>query len=118
MGAGANVCAEQEVDGLILRHEADPADKRPELSGHFHPKLRMTLRGKNLSRRCFILSGSKILLPAFGSLTGGLDARHPEIKRAIGHGGEALVALSDREIGRAEGRERGCQDVWSSGVRG
>src|SRR3546814_19328097 len=36
MGAGANVCAEQEVDGLILRHEADPADKRPELSGHFH----------------------------------------------------------------------------------
>src|SRR3546814_16775683 len=60
MGAGANVCAEQEVDGLILRHEADPADKRPELSGHFHPKLRMTLRGKNLSRRCFILSGLKI----------------------------------------------------------
>lgn len=96
MGTGANVCAEQEVDGLILRHEADPADKRPELSGHFHPKLRMNLRGKNLSRRCFILSGSKIILPAFGSLTGGLDARHPEIRRAIGHGGEALVALSDR----------------------
>src|SRR3546814_1282205 len=80
MGAGGNGCAEQEVDGLILRHEADPADKRPELSGHFHPKLRMTLRGKNLSRRCFILSGSKIILPAFGSLTGGLDARHPEIR--------------------------------------
>src|SRR3546814_3407999 len=88
MGAGAKVCVEQEVDGLVLRHEADPTDKRPELSGHFHPKLRMTLRGKNLSRRCFILSGSKIILPAFGSLTGGLDARHPEIKRAIGHGGE------------------------------
>src|SRR3546814_8969130 len=76
MGAGANVCAEQEVDGLILRHEADPADKRPELSGHFHPKLRMTLRGKKLSRRCFILSGSKIIIPAFGSFTGGLNARN------------------------------------------
>src|SRR3546814_11134937 len=28
MGAGANVCAEQEVDGLILRHEARSEERR------------------------------------------------------------------------------------------
>src|SRR3546814_1977365 len=72
MGAGANVCAEQEVDGLILRHEADPADKRPELSGHFHPKLRMHLRGKTLSGRWLIPPGLKIILSSCGSFRYGM----------------------------------------------
>lgn len=93
---GADIVAGAEVDGLVLRHEADPFDQRPELSGHFHPKLRVNHRGRNISRRCFILSQSKIILPAFGSLTGGLDARHPEITRAMGRSAEAIVALPNR----------------------
>lgn len=93
---GGEIVEEAEVDGLILRHEADPADPRPELSGHFHPKLRITLRGRHVARRCFVETSTKLILPAFGSLTGGLDAGHPEIIRAIGGGGQALVALDDR----------------------
>jgi DNA ligase-associated metallophosphoesterase len=93
---GGEIVEEAEVDGLILRHEADPADLRPELSGHFHPKLRITLRGRHVARRCFVETPTKLILPAFGSLTGGLDAGHPEILRAIGGGGQALVALDDR----------------------
>jgi metallophosphoesterase superfamily enzyme len=80
----------------MLRHEADPAEVRPELSGHFHPKLRLTLRGRQVSRRCFVATGTKLILPAFGTLTGGLDAHHPEIVRAVGTGAEALVPLDDR----------------------
>jgi metallophosphoesterase superfamily enzyme len=34
---GGALAEDVEVDGLILRHEADPAETRPELSGHFHP---------------------------------------------------------------------------------
>jgi hypothetical protein len=93
---GGRAVAEAQVDGLVLRHEADPRDPRPELSGHFHPKLRVHRRGRLVSRRCFVMSGSKLILPAFGSLTGGLDAHHPEIVRAVGPGAEALVALDDR----------------------
>ena len=93
---GAATLPEVEVDGIIFRHEADPHDPRPELSGHFHPKFRLTHRGKSVSRRCFILSERKIILPAFGALTGGLDARHPEIGRVLGCSGEAIVALPDR----------------------
>lgn len=93
---GGHVCNQIEVEGLILRHEADPNDPRPELSGHFHPKLRLMHRGRSLSRRCFVRSDRKIILPAFGALTGGLDARHPEIKRALGSSGEAIIALADR----------------------
>lgn len=93
---GGEIRAEVEVDGLVLRHEADPLDPRPELSGHYHPKLRVNLRGRSVSRRCFVVSERKLILPAFGALTGGLDAGHPEIRRAVGARAEALVALDDR----------------------
>jgi DNA ligase-associated metallophosphoesterase len=95
---GGEVIDEAEIDGLVLRHEADPADTRPELSGHFHPKFRVRVRGRLVSRRCFVATGSKLILPAFGSLTGGLDAHHPEIVRALGTRGEALVPVADRML--------------------
>jgi uncharacterized protein len=94
---GGTVVKEAAVDGLILRHEADPSDLRPELSGHFHPKLRLTLRGRTVARRCFVASGTKLILPAFGALTGGMDAGDPVILRAIGGcGAQALVPIDDR----------------------
>ena len=93
---GGEVIDEAVVDGLVLRHEADPCDPRPELSGHFHPKLRVRVRGRLVSRRCFVATENKLILPAFGALTGGLDVGHPEIVRAVGRGGEALVPIADR----------------------
>ncbi len=93
---GGIIADEAVIDGLVLRHEADPADPRPELSGHFHPKFRVKVRGRHVSRRCFVASPAKIILPAFGALTGGLDAGHPEIRRAIGGQAEALVPVEDR----------------------
>ena len=94
---GGRVLPEAEVDGLVLRHAADPRDGRPELSGHWHPKLRLTVRGRRVSRRCFVRRGDKLVLPAFGALTGGLDADHPELIRAVGGAGaEALVPVNDR----------------------
>ena len=93
---GGAVVNEAMVDGLVLRHEADPADPRPELSGHFHPKLRLKVRGQLVARRCFVATGTKLILPAFGALTGGLDAGHPEIRRAVGPRAQALVPVEDR----------------------
>ena len=66
------------------------------MSGHFHPKLRVHLRGRQVSRRCFVVSPNKIIMPAFGALTGGLDAHHPEIMRSVGTEAAALVPVSDR----------------------
>jgi DNA ligase-associated metallophosphoesterase len=93
---GGSLAEEVEVAGLVLRHEADIADPRPELSGHYHPKLRLQLRGRNVSRRCFVASGVKLILPAFGALTGGLDAGHAEILRKVGSPAAALVPIKDR----------------------
>lgn len=93
---GGRIVREALVDGIVLRHEADPAEPRPEISGHFHPKLRIRHRGRQVSRRCFVGSPTKLILPAFGALTGGLDVDHPEIRRAVGGAAQAYVPVADR----------------------
>ena len=54
------------------------------------------MNGRRISRRCFVASERKLILPAFGSLTGGLDVRHPEIVRAVSGDAVALVPVADR----------------------
>ena len=93
---GGRLADEVETAGIVLRHHAVPDDPRPELSGHFHPKLRLRLSGRSVSRRCFVASATKLILPAFGSLTGGLDAHHPEIIGHVGAVAAALVPQGDR----------------------
>ena len=95
---GGTLVEEAEVSGIVLRHEAVRDDPRPEISGHFHPKLRVNMRGRHVSRRCFVASATKLILPAFGSLTGGLDASHPEIVKSVGQGASALVPVQDRML--------------------
>ena len=93
---GGRIEEEVESGGIVLRHEALPSEPRPEISGHFHPKLRLHLKGRSVSRRCFVVSATKVIMPAFGALTGGLDAHHPEILRSVGDNAAALVPISDR----------------------
>lgn len=93
---GGRLAEEVELERVVLRHEAVAGDPRPEISGHFHPKLRLTLRGRSVSRRCFVASSTKLILPAYGALAGGLDAQHPEIARKTGPGAAALVPVADR----------------------
>ncbi len=93
---GGTICAEAEVDGVVLRHEAVPGELRPELSGHFHPKWRMSHRGRLISRRCFVLAQTRLILPSFGAFTGGLDASAPPIRSLMPGAAEALVPLASR----------------------
>lgn len=93
---GGETAHEAALDGLLLRHEARPGEIQPEISGHFHPKWRVTLRGRSVSRRCFVLGERRLIVPAFGAFTGGLDAGAPAIRALIGKDGEALVPLTGR----------------------
>jgi DNA ligase-associated metallophosphoesterase len=93
---GGRIAEEVEIGGIILRHEAVEGDPTPEMSGHFHPKLRLAMKGRSVSRRCFVASATKFILPAYGTLTGGLDAHHPEILRKVGPGASALVPVTGR----------------------
>ncbi|WP_374525398.1 ligase-associated DNA damage response endonuclease PdeM [Sphingopyxis sp.] len=71
---GGEVAEELTAGGIVFRHESAAAETRPEISGHFHPKLRLSVRGRGVSRPCFAGDGQRLILPAFGSFTGGLDA--------------------------------------------
>ena len=95
-GIGGAILAEAELEGVVLRHRAEPLELRPELSGHFHPKHRASARGRSVSRPCFVATGTKLIFPAFGALTGGLAADHPEITAAVGRGAEALIPAANR----------------------
>ena len=80
---GGTELVELAVGGLLLRHEAQPGEERPELSGHFHPKLKIAVRGRNITRPCAVVSERKLILPAFGALTGGMNAADPAIIAAM-----------------------------------
>ena len=95
---GGRLAEEEIIAGITLRHEAVRGDPSPEISGHFHPKYRVHMRGRNVSRRCFVASATKLILPAFGALTGGLDAAHPEITRKVGDQASALVPVADKML--------------------
>lgn len=76
---GGAVAVELQTGGVILRHRANPGETRPELSGHFHPRLRINARGRRINRPCAVLGqdqlgNDRMILPAFGALTGGMDA--------------------------------------------
>lgn len=93
---GGHIAAEAMLDGVVLRHAADPADLRPEISGHYHPKFQVRVRGRRVSRPCFVAGRSKLILPSFGALTGGMDAADPVILRTVGMDARALVAMPER----------------------
>jgi DNA ligase-associated metallophosphoesterase len=91
-----------EADGLIFRHEAGGAG--PEICGHHHPKASIATRALTITRPCFVLGPNRLMLPAFGTFTGGLDVRHPAIARLFPHGSRALLLGRDRLFGFALGQ--------------
>ncbi|MGB3740419.1 MAG: ligase-associated DNA damage response endonuclease PdeM [Pontixanthobacter sp.] len=88
---GGTLQEELEVAGMILRHEAKLGETRPEFSGHFHPRLQIKIRSRRIRRPCAVVSrgeqggrvGTRMILPAFGALTGGMDAADPAIVKAL-----------------------------------
>jgi len=87
-GFGAQVVSEMELGGIILRHEARAGETQPELSGHYHPKMRVRVRNRHIARPCAVVSRlaggpQRMIAPAFGAYTGGMDAGAPEILAAL-----------------------------------
>lgn len=85
---GGTQLDELAAGGMVLRHRALAGETRPELSGHFHPRFRVAARGRRITRRCLVQSqdgqgGGRMILPAFGALTGGMDAGDPAILAAL-----------------------------------
>lgn len=73
------------LDNIIFRHEAEEIEEgKGEVSGHYHPKARLQLKGQKVSRTCFAVSDNRMILPSFGTLTGGLDVTDKALKPILG----------------------------------
>jgi hypothetical protein len=77
--------------GVAFRHVADPSARGPEVSGHWHPKATLALRGRRVTRRCFVHEGARLVLPAFGAYAGGLDVAEAAFDRLFGPGATVLM---------------------------
>lgn len=75
---GGSHLAQVQIGPLTFRHIATAA--QGEISGHYHPKYRLAGR----SRPAFVLDASRMIMPAYGAYTGGLDCTTPAIRRHFG----------------------------------
>jgi uncharacterized protein len=88
--------AELALGPLTFRHEADRGAAPGEVSGHWHPKLRLPLGAGAVSRPCFLADGRRLILPAFGAYTGGLRADHPGLAALLRP--EAIAILTGEPV--------------------
>jgi len=74
-GVGGRVAAELAIGPLAFRHEPSPHGADGEIAGHLHPSARVAQRGRGVARRCFAADAKRMVMPAFGAYTGGLNIR-------------------------------------------
>ncbi|MBJ3761266.1 ligase-associated DNA damage response endonuclease PdeM [Maribius pontilimi] len=86
---GGRALARVGIGPLTFRHIATPAPG--EVSGHYHPKARLGVRGKSVSRPCFLHDDRHMILPAFGTYTGGLDWTAAPFAALMGDGACAIL---------------------------
>ncbi len=67
---------------LTFRHIADPA-ARNEISGHYHPKATLHARGRSLSRPAFLFDTDRVIMPAYGTYTGGLRSTSDTLRQLM-----------------------------------
>lgn len=71
---GGRAAFELRMGPLTLRHEPSPGNAGGEIAGHLHPCARVVSRtGRSVRARCFATNGRRLVMPAYGGLTGGLN---------------------------------------------
>lgn len=77
---------ETAIGSLTFRHIAEPSQSA-EISGHYHPKAALAGR----SRPCFLADAHRIILPAYGTYTGGLWSHDPSLTGLMQPGALAIL---------------------------
>jgi len=69
-----------------------------EIAGHLHPTARISQRGRSITRRCFATDGRRLVMPAFGAFTGGLNIRDAAFANVFGSLDFTAHLLGERRI--------------------
>jgi DNA ligase-associated metallophosphoesterase len=71
---GGSHLSELPIAPLTFRHIAQ-VSASGEVSGHYHPKVSVSTRGRTITRPAFLMDADRVIMPAYGTFTGGLDCR-------------------------------------------
>ncbi|WP_417480981.1 ligase-associated DNA damage response endonuclease PdeM [Maricaulis sp.] len=92
---GGVILHELAVDALILRHLPAERAAPGEIAGHLHPCAKVRGKGRAVRARCFATDGARLVMPAFGAFTGGLNVCDAAFGRCFGSTPDALVMGQD-----------------------
>ena len=70
---GGSHLAALPIPPLVFRHIAQPGQSG-EISGHYHPKATIRAKGRSITRPAFLIDVDKVVMPAYGTYTGGLGS--------------------------------------------
>jgi DNA ligase-associated metallophosphoesterase len=83
-GVGGACVQELACGPVLFRHAPHSCDCDGEIAGHLHPVARVVQRGRTTCRRCFASDGRRLVMPAFGAYTGGLNVRDRAFAEVFG----------------------------------
>lgn len=97
------VVGDLRLGALFLTHEPMPEAEDGEVAGHLHPCARVVAHARMVRRPCFVTDGRRLILPAFGAFTGGLNVRDAAIAELF----------SEPPMAAALGRDRVHALTWA-----
>ena len=98
---------------LTFRHEPTEGGVRGEVAGHLHPCARVVSRLGVVRTRCFVTDGTRLVMPAYGALTGGLNVMDEAFGALFRDG--LVVGVLGREGVYAAGRDQLAGDLARPG---
>jgi DNA ligase-associated metallophosphoesterase len=102
---GGRIADHVVLGGVTLRHEPKFLEAEEfEISGHLHPGSAVSQRGKRIHCKCFIADSRRLIMPAFGSFTGGLSISAPPFKALYAERNFHVWMLSHRAIYKFPGK--------------
>ncbi len=84
------------ADGLTLRHEPVIGASTGEVAGHLHPCATVIGQGRAVRARCFATDGVRLVMPAYGAYTGGLNLSDDAFAPIFPNGALALMMGRER----------------------
>ena len=90
---GGRSRGEIALQGLTFRHEPHAGPATHEIAAHLHQAARLVVQGRTVRRPCFVGDGHRLILPAFGAFTGGLNVLDPAFQPLFDSGGLAVLML-------------------------
>jgi uncharacterized protein len=95
---GGHVVDTITVEGITLRHIPATGRVTHEIAGHMHPAARLSRHGHTIRRPCFVGNGNRLILPAYGAFTGGLNILDDAFEPLFGNDGMQVWMLGQEGL--------------------